>query len=144
MLTNTYECLAITLRSLRIQFVSPFATFLLQCEASMTQVPYLQYIQIINSFLRNAHATYNNLVIYLYCPDLHYLHNLICPVMAAIIIFCHFVVYSSTIYIINWTTCYSSCLPSLSTVIMIVSHCGEYMANGLTNAIRHQFAMIAK
>ena len=26
---------------------------------------------------------------------------------------------------------------------MLVSHCGEYMANGLTNAIRHQFAMIA-
>ena len=28
--------------------------------------------------------------------------------------------------------------------ILLVSHCGEYMANGLTNAIRHQFAMIAK
>ena len=27
--------------------------------------------------------------------------------------------------------------------LMLVSHCGEYMANGLTNAIRHQFAMIA-
>ena len=27
--------------------------------------------------------------------------------------------------------------------IMLVSHSGEYMANGLTNAIRRQFAMIA-
>ena len=27
--------------------------------------------------------------------------------------------------------------------IMLVSHCGEYMANGLTNAVRHEFAMIA-
>ena len=26
---------------------------------------------------------------------------------------------------------------------MLVSHCGEYMANGLTNAVRHEFAMIA-
>ena len=26
---------------------------------------------------------------------------------------------------------------------MLVSHCGEYMANGLTNAIRHQVVMIA-
>ena len=26
---------------------------------------------------------------------------------------------------------------------MLVSHCGEYMANGLTNAIRNQFVMIA-
>ena len=24
-------------------------------------------------------------------------------------------------------------------VVMLVSHCGEYMANGLTDAIRHQF-----
>ena len=24
-----------------------------------------------------------------------------------------------------------------------VSHCGEYMANGLTNAVRHEFVMIA-
>ena len=28
--------------------------------------------------------------------------------------------------------------------IMLLSHSGEYMANELTNAIRHQFAMIAK
>ena len=27
--------------------------------------------------------------------------------------------------------------------IMLVSHCGEYMANGLTNAVRHEFVMIA-
>ena len=27
--------------------------------------------------------------------------------------------------------------------VMLVSHCGEYMANGLTNAVRHQFVMIA-
>ena len=26
---------------------------------------------------------------------------------------------------------------------MLVSHCGEYMANGLTNADRHEFVMIA-
>ena len=29
------------------------------------------------------------------------------------------------------------------TSIMLVSHCGEYMANGLTNAVRHEFVMIA-
>ena len=28
--------------------------------------------------------------------------------------------------------------------VMLVSHCGEYMANGLTNAVRHEFVMIAK
>ena len=28
-------------------------------------------------------------------------------------------------------------------VVMLVSHCGEYMANGLTNAVRHEFVMIA-
>ena len=28
-------------------------------------------------------------------------------------------------------------------MLMLVSHYGEYMANGLTNAIRHQFVMIA-
>ena len=27
--------------------------------------------------------------------------------------------------------------------VMLVSHCGEYMANGLTNAVRHEFVMIA-
>ena len=26
---------------------------------------------------------------------------------------------------------------------MLVSHCGECMANGLTNAVRHEFVMIA-
>ena len=26
---------------------------------------------------------------------------------------------------------------------MLVSHCGKYMANGLTNAVRHKFVMIA-
>ena len=26
---------------------------------------------------------------------------------------------------------------------MLVSHCGEYMANGFTNAVRHEFVMIA-
>ena len=29
------------------------------------------------------------------------------------------------------------------THIMLLSHCGEYMANGLTNAVRHEFVMIA-
>ena len=28
-------------------------------------------------------------------------------------------------------------------VVMLVSHCGEYMANGLTNAVRHEFIIIA-
>ena len=27
--------------------------------------------------------------------------------------------------------------------LMLLSHCGEYMANGLTNAVRHEFIMIA-
>ena len=27
--------------------------------------------------------------------------------------------------------------------VMLVSHCGEYVANGLTNAVRHEFVMIA-
>ena len=27
--------------------------------------------------------------------------------------------------------------------VMLVSHCIEYMANGLTNAVRHEFVMIA-
>ena len=27
--------------------------------------------------------------------------------------------------------------------LMLVSHCGEYMANVLTNAVRHEFVMIA-
>ena len=28
-------------------------------------------------------------------------------------------------------------------LVMLLSHCGEYMANGLTNAVRHEFVMIA-
>ena len=28
-------------------------------------------------------------------------------------------------------------------LLMLLSHCGEYMANGLTNAVRHEFVMIA-
>ena len=27
--------------------------------------------------------------------------------------------------------------------VMLVSHCGKYMANGLTNAVRYEFVMIA-
>ena len=27
--------------------------------------------------------------------------------------------------------------------VMLVSHCGEYMANELTNAVHHEFVMIA-
>ena len=30
-----------------------------------------------------------------------------------------------------------------SLEVMLVSQCGEYMANGLTNAVRHEFVMIA-
>ena len=33
--------------------------------------------------------------------------------------------------------------PQCETSIMLVSHCDEYMANGLTNAVRHEFVMIA-
>ena len=33
--------------------------------------------------------------------------------------------------------------PLGDTSIMLLSHCGEYMANGLTNAVRHEFVMIA-
>ena len=32
---------------------------------------------------------------------------------------------------------------SLIVLLMLLSHCGEYMANGLTNAVRHEFVMIA-
>ena len=28
-------------------------------------------------------------------------------------------------------------------LFMLVSHCGEYMANGLTDAVRHEFVMTA-
>ena len=31
----------------------------------------------------------------------------------------------------------------LGDSVMLVSHCGEYMANVLTNAVRHEFVMIA-
>ena len=31
----------------------------------------------------------------------------------------------------------------MSTLVMLVSHYGEYMANGFTNAVRHEFVMIA-
>ena len=42
----------------------------------------------------------------------------------------------------------TSRMPIRSTVqcpilLMLVSHCGEYMSNGLTNAVRHEFVMIA-
>ena len=29
------------------------------------------------------------------------------------------------------------------TFLMLVSHCGEYMVNGLTNAVSNEFVMIA-
>ena len=32
---------------------------------------------------------------------------------------------------------------ALPQTIMLVSHCDEYMGNGLTNAVRHEFVMIA-
>ena len=32
---------------------------------------------------------------------------------------------------------------NVNLVVMLLSHCGEYMANGLTNAVRHEFVMIA-
>ena len=35
-------------------------------------------------------------------------------------------------------------LTSMTISLMLLSHCGEYMANGLTNAVRHEFVMIAR
>ena len=32
---------------------------------------------------------------------------------------------------------------AIVSALMLLSHCGEYMANGLTNAVRHEFVMIA-
>ena len=40
--------------------------------------------------------------------------------------------------------CHSTIMNIPNHFFMLVSHSGEYMANGFTNAIRHQFAMIAK
>ena len=41
----------------------------------------------------------------------------------------------------------TGCMHAVVTIkhihFMLVSHCGEYMANGLTNAVRHEFVMIA-
>ena len=37
----------------------------------------------------------------------------------------------------------NACLIYLTSLSMLVSHCGEYMANGLTNAVRHEFVMNA-
>ena len=34
-------------------------------------------------------------------------------------------------------------IPLSHTSFMLLSHCGEYMANGLTNAVRHEFVIIA-
>ena len=41
------------------------------------------------------------------------------------------------------TECYPRAPIIFATAVMLVSHCGEYMANGLTNAVRHEFVMIA-
>ena len=39
---------------------------------------------------------------------------------------------------------YNEILPRMMRPsVMLVSHCGEYMANGLTNAVRHEFVVIA-
>ena len=96
MLPNTYECLAITLRSLRI------------------------VANCIRKPIRHIFATVGE--------------------FAANIIVLHLQGYSPQ--------CESSIIedsPMDTTLsIMLVSHCGEYMANGLTNAVRHAFAMIAK
>ena len=37
----------------------------------------------------------------------------------------------------------SPVIPPMTRSLMLVSHCGEYMANRLTNAVRHEFVMIA-
>ena len=36
-----------------------------------------------------------------------------------------------------------TCAEDPHTLSHIVSHCGEYMANGLTNAVRYEFVIIA-
>ena len=52
--------------------------------------------------------------------------------------------YADDIAIIDIASTYTqNRLESWHKIIMIVSHCGEYMANGLTNAVRHEFVMIA-
>ena len=51
--------------------------------------------------------------------------------------------------VVKQTQCVAYTANSTRTVrvgtveIMLLSHCGEYMANGLTNAVRHEFVMIA-
>ena len=35
------------------------------------------------------------------------------------------------------------CSSSSNSSVMLVSHCGEYMANGLTSAVSHEFVMVA-
>ena len=51
--------------------------------------------------------------------------------------------YADDIAIIDSTRTYTqNRLESWHNIIMLVSHCGEYMANGLTNAVRHEFVMI--
>ena len=50
-------------------------------------------------------------------------------------LFCSFMNISEFIWAHNSSTC-----PPYA--VMLVSHCGEYMANGLTNAVRHEFVMI--
>ena len=38
--------------------------------------------------------------------------------------------------------CFRHC-SHIQNSLLLLSHCGEYMANGLTNAVRHEFVMIA-
>ena len=55
-------------------------------------------------------------------------------------------------FVTDWKYHYHDCICHRLTVVhvrlfclpvMLVSHSGEYMANGLTNAVRHEFVMTA-
>ena len=45
--------------------------------------------------------------------------------------------------VISWPHWSTRRITPVTVVVMLLSHCGEYMANGLTNAVRHEFVMIA-
>ena len=45
--------------------------------------------------------------------------------------------------LLSIATCTCPLYVKPTLLLMLLSHCGEYMANGLTNAVRHEFVMIA-
>ena len=48
-----------------------------------------------------------------------------------------------TLPLIRYWIAVSESRMKLILILILLSHCGEYMANGLTNAVRHEFVMIA-